>query len=336
MDKPANFLLVFVTFIIIALVSVYLFAANTLGETAGTATPNALSPVDTHLDTPSIASEEPTQITPTPQATSTISGATADTPSGTPIISGTMYIVVEGDTLGVLATRFGTTVAAIVAANTLPDEDQISIGQQLIIPDTEETANPPTEVVTPSVTVTPTVQDSAETGPEQTTPSPTPDESAVQDIIGRSALNLPIELHTFGNGPINLVFVGGIHGGYEWNTVLLAYEVIDALTKSPGQIPDAITLYIIPAANPDGVLEATGVPGPFNSSDVQEKDLVAARFNGNAVDLNRNWDCNWQPTAQFRDMTVSGGAAPFLSRRQWRCVISSWVSMRNWSSSGTV
>jgi hypothetical protein len=29
------------------------------------------------------------------------------------------------------------------------------------------------------------------------------------------------------------------------------------------------------------------------------------------VDLNRNWDCNWQPVATWGDRLVSAGAAPF-------------------------
>lgn len=40
-----------------------------------------------------------------------------------------------------------------------------------------------------------------------------------------------------------------IHGGYEWNTVLLAYERIDNFTAHPREIPDSEILHIIPCAN---------------------------------------------------------------------------------------
>lgn len=45
------------------------------------------------------------------------------------------HIVAAGDTLGAIATRYNTTVAAIVAANNLPSSGTIlNIGQRLIIP----------------------------------------------------------------------------------------------------------------------------------------------------------------------------------------------------------
>ncbi len=45
-----------------------------------------------------------------------------------------VYVVQAGDTLGKVASRFGTTVAALVAVNDLPSSDILGIGQQLIIP----------------------------------------------------------------------------------------------------------------------------------------------------------------------------------------------------------
>ena len=48
--------------------------------------------------------------------------------------SGETYIVQRGDTLFIIAQRYGTTVAALVAANNLSNPDRLSVGQQLIIP----------------------------------------------------------------------------------------------------------------------------------------------------------------------------------------------------------
>ena len=45
-----------------------------------------------------------------------------------------VYVVQAGDTLGKIAQRFGTSVAALVAVNDLPSSDILAIGQQLIIP----------------------------------------------------------------------------------------------------------------------------------------------------------------------------------------------------------
>lgn len=44
------------------------------------------------------------------------------------------YVVQPGDTLSMLAVAFGCTVEEIVAANSLPDADSLSVGQTLIIP----------------------------------------------------------------------------------------------------------------------------------------------------------------------------------------------------------
>jgi LysM repeat protein len=45
-----------------------------------------------------------------------------------------VYVVQEGDTLGEIAQRFGTTVDALVEANNIEDPDLIFPGQRLRIP----------------------------------------------------------------------------------------------------------------------------------------------------------------------------------------------------------
>ena len=128
--------------------------------------------------------------------------------------------------------------------------------------------------------------------------------------IGLSGQGRPIEAYTLGDGPTRVLFVGGIHGGYEWNTVQLAYQFIDHVSRRPRLLPDRFTITIIPVANPDGLARVVGHAGRFTPDEVS--DVTApGRFNANDVDLNRNWDCNWSPTARWRDETVSGGHAPF-------------------------
>ncbi|HRQ37119.1 MAG TPA: M14 family metallopeptidase [Chloroflexota bacterium] len=129
-------------------------------------------------------------------------------------------------------------------------------------------------------------------------------------IIGASAEGRPMVVYRFGSGPQPVVFVGGMHGGYEWNTIMLAYEAIDYFTTHPEQIPPEVTLHIIPSANPDGQYQVTQQNGRFASTSVLS-DTVLGRFNANGVDLNRNWDCDWSATAQWRDNEVSGGERPF-------------------------
>lgn len=87
------------------------------------ATPSALSPTATPAPTtaPTIA---PTATpAPTPVATAV----------PTPVPQQT-YTVVAGDTLALIAQRFGTTVEALLAANDIDDPNTINVGQVLVIP----------------------------------------------------------------------------------------------------------------------------------------------------------------------------------------------------------
>jgi predicted deacylase len=133
---------------------------------------------------------------------------------------------------------------------------------------------------------------------------------SVTETIGYSAEGRPIIAYRFKSGPTHLVFVGGIHGGYEWNSILLAYEMIAAFQRHPWRIPDSLTITIIPSANPDGQFLVTGREGLFSSAEVAA-DSLAGRFNGNQVDLNRNWDCEWTPQAFWRNQPISAGTGPF-------------------------
>ncbi|MCC6190012.1 MAG: LysM peptidoglycan-binding domain-containing protein [Anaerolineales bacterium] len=68
-------------------------------------------------------------------------------PAAAPAQADTIYVVQRGDTLFSIATRFGVTVQAIVAANGLANPNLIFVGQQLTIPTgggPAPTAPPPT------------------------------------------------------------------------------------------------------------------------------------------------------------------------------------------------
>lgn len=132
----------------------------------------------------------------------------------------------------------------------------------------------------------------------------------ITQTIGYSAQGRPIVSHRFGYGRNVIMLVGGIHGGYEWNTIALAYQMIAYFEENPQLIPSSVTLYIIPAANPDGQFAVAGRLGPITAVDIAA-DTIPGRFNGNGVDLNRNWDCNWSATAVWGGRQVSGGKRPF-------------------------
>ncbi len=131
--------------------------------------------------------------------------------------------------------------------------------------------------------------------------------------IGASVKGRAIEAHTYGTGTTHLLFVGGVHGGYEWNSVILAYEFIDYLEAHPDVVAAHMKITVIPSLNPDGVYAVVGREGRFTALQVPKTENTAGlgRFNAHEVDLNRNFDCNWQPKSMWKDRTVSAGTAPF-------------------------
>lgn len=134
----------------------------------------------------------------------------------------------------------------------------------------------------------------------------------VHEVIGTSVEGRSIDAYTYGSGDTRLLFVGGVHGGYEWNSVLLAYQFLDYLDDNPEAVPDNLKITVIPSANPDGLFLVTGKEGRFTLADItEETPTVPGRFNANDVDLNRNFDCKWQAESMWRGNTVSAGTEAF-------------------------
>lgn len=139
-----------------------------------------------------------------------------------------------------------------------------------------------------------------------------PQQVIIETVIGQSVEGRDITQTTIGDGPTKLLFVGGVHGGYEWNSVVLAYEMIEHLSL-PDLVPDSLSVSVIPNLNPDGVFAVTGLTGEFTASDVTAtvEETIPGRFNARSVDLNRNFDCKWQPESTWRGNTVSAGTSAF-------------------------
>lgn len=132
------------------------------------------------------------------------------------------------------------------------------------------------------------------------TPSPSPTAFMTGPIvIGHSVEGRSLEVYQFGHGPIQRMIVAGIHGGYEWNTIALAGELKKHLADHPELVPQEITLFLLPAFNPDGEARS---------------HEYAGRANANGVDLNRNWPSHWQenwPTEGcWNHLPIGGGPQP--------------------------
>ncbi len=150
--------------------------------------------------------------------------------------------------------------------------------------------------------------------PRANATSTTDQKNAAETVIGKSVQGRDITAYHYGTGSTELMFVGGIHGGYEWNTVLVAYQLMDYLKQNPSIIPNNIKVTVIPVLNPDGLYKIVGTTTEnFTQANVpaQLSDTVPGRFNANNVDLNRNFDCDWQTNGTWQNKTVSGGSSVF-------------------------
>jgi predicted deacylase len=168
--------------------------------------------------------------------------------------------------------------------------------------------NPPAPAATPTTTDTPTPWPTI-AYTEGAPPAATVDNSLLTRVavdtavmppgvtlVGRSVEGRGILAHQFGNGERILLLVGGIHGGWEANTVELMDELRAHFRDNPDDVLTNITLIIIPAANPDGLARGREEAG---------------RFNANGVDLNRNWACEWSTEAVWREQKVNPGERAF-------------------------
>lgn len=94
------------------------------------------------------------------------------------------------------------------------------------------------------------------------------------EVVGMSVQGRPIRIQTFGHGPRQVLFIGGIHGDESegaFTTTQLPAAFADA------GLADAVTLTIMEDANPDGRAADT-------------------RTNANGVDVNRNFPAsNFDP-----------------------------------------
>ena len=155
---------------------------------------------------------------------------------------------------------------------------------------------------TPTVTATPTITFTPSSTPTITdTPTITPLPYASGPVvIGMSVGGRPIEVYRFGTGPVERLTVHGIHGGAEYNTIVLADQLIAELTDHPERIPSQVTLYIVRSLNPDGEAREHGPKG---------------RANDHGVDLNRNFDAYWKLKWNLDGCwvltPVTGGPNPF-------------------------
>ncbi len=158
----------------------------------------------------------------------------------------------------------------------------------------------PTAAIISTLAPPPLFTDNLATLEPDVTPSGTPVLTRLPAVntfvIGQSARGRDILAWRFGTGDKILLLVGGVHAGFESNTVLLINALIDHFEATPMDVLPDMSVIFIPVLNPDGLARGRTSEG---------------RFNGNQVDLNRNWGCDWSATAYWQQRTVDPGERPF-------------------------
>ncbi len=213
-------------------------------------------------------------------------------------------------TLGMLCVLFGVFIGIVLIA-----EHNGGLDALFGLTSTRETShniNAPSqaqEEQTQTSTVAPTLKPTLTAMPSLTntlqptaTATPIPNTGGqIAQVIGYSVEGRPLEIYRFGSGAKKRLIFAGIHGGYEYNTVDLANELIVYLRDHLDSIPSNISLYILPVLNIDGF--------------TNYKAQYIGRPNANGADLNRNWDINWQEdwdkTGCWNYVPIHGGTAPF-------------------------
>lgn len=164
------------------------------------------------------------------------------------------------------------------------------------------TAGTPSPTSPPGIYYLPTVTPNPLSTPVEEYKTPTPfvlEQGPRPIVIGYSVSGRPLQVYKFGQGERQVMIAAGIHGGYEWNTIALADELIVYVNEHPEIIPSDVTLFILRNINPDGAARAQTIDG---------------RVNDHGVDLNRNfpenWQAKWDRDGCWNYAPTTGGSGP--------------------------
>ena len=224
-----------------------------------------------------------------------------------PYINGYItHTIKQNDTLYNLAQTYLTTVDAIIYANPNIDYENLTIGEEIIIPFGN--------VVPTNISYTSQILNLNLTALKKIYP--------FLDIssIGRSVLGKNISVIKFGNGPKEIFYNAGIHAN-EWITVPLLMKFLENLSKSyvnnlnifginARELFANVSLYIVPMVNPDGIDLVTGLLSE-NSWAYNNAKRIANNFpdipfpsgwkaNIEAIDLNLQFPAGWEQAREIK------------------------------------
>ena len=236
----------------------------------------------------------------------------------TPFLVGyTTERIRAGDTLYLLAQRFGTSVQAIQTANPGLAERNLPIGRVITIP-------LGFDVIPTNVPFTSKVLQYCIRGLTARYPF------LSEQQIARTKQGTPVHLLRVGTGP-RCVFYNASHHANEWITTPLLMKFLEDYCRavsddtelmgvSARALYERVSLYIVPMVNPDGVDLVTGLYAPdsepYQSARELAKDYPSIPFpdgwkaNLAGVDLNLNYPAGWEEAKRIKAEQGFTGPAP--------------------------
>lgn len=222
------------------------------------------------------------------------------------------YTIRAGDTIYRIATRFYTSIQAILTANPGINPNNLRIGQTLVVPYG-------IDVVFTDIDYTYEILERDIQGLKARYPF------LEVGVAGKSVLGKNLYYIRIGRGPTE-VFYNGAHHSLEWITAPLLMKFIENFAEAYSrgqsirgynlqQIWNNSSIYIVPMVNPDGVnlvLEGLRRDNPYYNQLLQWNKTgrpFSEVWNANirGVDLNRNYPASWEEAkAQEESLGVTG------------------------------
>ncbi|MBR4435610.1 MAG: peptidoglycan-binding protein [Clostridia bacterium] len=235
-----------------------------------------------------------------------------------PFITGCFVSSVKsGDTIYRIAKRYGTTVAAIEAANPDIDPNELAVGEDITIPYGFD-------LVPTNMRYSPTLTDIIIKGLEMRYPF------MRSEIYGYSVLGHPLRVIGFGTGDREVMFNASHHAN-EWITTPLVLKFAETFLskyvdggtmygRSCKYLFERVKLFIAPLVNPDGVALVNGGIDIFSKQYAEVKRIAAdyplVRFpegwkaNIEGTDLNLNYPAGWAEAQKIKFAQGYNSPAP--------------------------
>jgi len=224
-----------------------------------------------------------------------------------PYINGyTTYTIKSGDTIYKISQEFSTTVDAIIYANPEITAENLTIGEEIIVPFGN--------VVPTNISYTSQILDFNINSLKTIYPF------LEISTIGNSALGRNIRTLKFGTGSKEVLYCASTHAN-EWITTPLLMRFLENISKSyvnnlnifgynARELFNNVSLYIVPMVNPDGVDLVTGFFSENSWAYTNAKRISNSfpdipfpngwKANIEGIDLNLQFPAGWEQAKEIK------------------------------------